>query len=255
MDIQTNYRIEDSELCYIKIYPIKYHEMDFNKGLKPSALMNFLQDMATENAEILGFGPSFVFPRNYAWFLIKYRMEFDQYPQDLGELVIKTEARGISKIIASRDFEIWTTDNKKLGRVASNWMMVDLETKRPLPLSKILPFVKPFEKRETDLSFEKPPELSRVDFEKTFKVRFDDIDVNQHVNNANYIVWALETLPWEFRASNNLKTLDIVYKKEISFGHSVISQTELDLENKISTHVLKNASTGDELCFLNIDWD
>lgn len=258
MDSKTLKKIEDSEYFYSKKYQVKYYETDFNRALKPSALLNFLQDMATENAEMLGFGPSFVFPKNYAWFLIKYRMEFDEYPCALDELIIKTEARGISKIIASRDFEICTINNKRLGRIASNWTMVDLNTKSILPLSKIVDFMPAFEKRDNDLQFKKISPLNQqsgqINYEKIFEIRFDDIDVNQHVNNANYIVWAFEPLPYQFKSQHKLKTLDIVYKKEIAYGHNVVSQIQFDKENKTSIHVLKNATTGEELCFVNAVW-
>lgn len=255
MNLETIKTIEDSEYYYAKQYQVKYYEMDFNRVLKPSALMNFLQDMATENAEILGFGPSFVFPKNYAWFLIKYHMEFDNYPCELDDLVIKTEARGISKILAHRDFEICTTNNKRLGRIASNWMMIDLGNKSILPLSKVVDFMPAFEKRETDLQYEKLKSPETIDSEKVFEIRFDDIDVNQHVNNANYIVWAFEALPYEFKAEHRIKTLDIVYKKEIAYGHKIISQLSLDVENKISTHILKNATNDEELCLVQVKWN
>lgn len=253
MELQD--RIEQkTKYCWENTYQLKYYEMDFKMVLKPSALLNFLQDMATINAEMLGFGYSFTHPKNYGWFLVKYRIEFGDYPQELDDLIIKTEARGYSKILAFRDFEIWTSDNKKmLGRAQSQWMMVDLETKSVLPLAKVFDFMPQYEKRETDLIFNKvfPPE--KFDYEKTFEIRYDDIDVNQHVNNANYIVWAFETLPWEFKAQYKLKTLDIIYKKEIAFGNSVVSQAQINGKN--SVHVLKNAATGEDLCLLNAVWE
>lgn len=243
------------EYCWQQSYPLKYYEMDFRMVLKPSALLNFLQDMATVNAEMLGFGYSFTHPKNYGWFLIKYHMEFDDYPTELDEIIIKTEARGISKILANRDFEIWTADNKKrLGRVASQWMMIDLETKNILPLAKVVDFMPAMKKRESDLNFEKIAAPQSVNYEKSFEIRYDDIDVNQHVNNANYVVWAFETLPYEFKSKHKMKTLDIVYKKEIAFGNNVITQVELDEENKISVHAVKNAETGDDLCWLKVLW-
>lgn len=248
-------KIEDSKYYWAKQYPIKYYEMDFNQILKPSTLMNLLEDIATINAEMFNFGYSFVSARNYGWFLIKYHMEFDDYPQELDELVIKTEARGISKIIANRDFEIWTADNKKrLGRVASNWMLIDLNTKNILPIAKIIDFMPAFQKRENDLQFQKILPFEQIDFEKTFEIRFDDIDVNQHVNNSNYIIWAFESLPYEFRSKYKLKTLDVVYKKEISYGNNVISQAQIDEKNKTSKHVLKNEKTDEELCFVQAVW-
>lgn len=254
MNTQIMNKIEDSKYFYSNTYPIRYYEMDFKQVLKPSALMNFLQDIATINAEMFGFGYSFVHPRNYAWFLIKYHMEFDDYPHELEEILIKTDPRGVSKIIANRDFEIWTCDNqKRLGRVVSNWMMIDLNTKGIIPLAKTTPMPL-FEKRESDLLFEKIGSPQKVDFEKIFEIRYDDIDVNQHVNNANYIVWAFEVLPYEYKAKYRLKTLDIIYKKEIAFGHNVISQAQLNEENKTSLHVLKNETTGEELCFVKALW-
>ena len=255
MNAQEISKIEDSKYFWAKKYQLKYYEMDFKRVLKPSALMNFLQDMATINAEMLGFGYSFTYPKNYGWFLIKYHMEFDDYPQELDEIIIKTEARGISKILANRDFEIWASDNKKrLGRVASNWMMIDLTTKNILPLSKVVDFMPAFEKRETDLNFNKVQPSKTIDFEKIFEIRYDDIDVNKHVNNANYIVWAFETLPYEFRGKYKLKAVDIVYKKEIPYGYNVVSQVELNELTKTSIHSLKNETTQEDLCFVNAVW-
>lgn len=254
MSTQTKITMEISPYTWSQTYPVKYYELDINKVLKPSSLMNFLQDMATKNAEMLGFGPTFVFKNGYAWFLIKYRMEFDDYPYDLEEIVIKTEPRGISKIIANRDFEIWTAKNRRLGRITSQWMLVDLSNRNVLPLAKVAPQLKMFEKREDDLQFNKISAPETCNYEKNFDIRFDDIDINRHVNNANYIVWAFEALPYEFRGKYKLKTLDVAYKKEITHGHSIISQAFLDEENQTSTHVVKNASNGDELCLVKAIW-
>jgi medium-chain acyl-[acyl-carrier-protein] hydrolase len=246
--IEKDYTLE-------KTYPISYHEVDLKNVLKPSALLNFLQDMATINAEMLGFGPSFSFPNNYAWFLIKYRMEFDKYPENLTKFVIKTEARGLSKLMANRDFELRTSEGERLGRIASEWLLIDLNTKKILPIKKVLDFLPEYQKRENDLTYEKIKPAERVDFEKTFEIRYDDIDVNKHVNNANYIVWAFETLPFEFMTTHKMKTLDILYKKEIAYGHNVISQVEFNNAENRSIHVLKNAETEEELCFVSVKWE
>ena len=45
---------------YTKNIQLKYSEMDCRLVLKPSALLNFLQDMASDNAEMLGFGYSYI---------------------------------------------------------------------------------------------------------------------------------------------------------------------------------------------------
>ncbi len=248
---------KEGKLLYQKTYPVKYYEMDFNRNLKPSALMNFLQDMATQNAQMLGFGPSFVFPNNYAWFLLKYHMEFDEYPNNLENILIQTEPRGGAKILAHRDFWLFNTEGKKLGRVASTWALVDLKTKSMLHILKTAPVMLEFEKRDDDLQYEKIKAPEKIEFEKTFEIRFDDIDVNHHVNNANYIVWAFEALPYEFKSQHRPKILDAAYKKEIAFGHKILSLVQIIQENgqKISIHVVKNATTNEELCLVKTVWE
>ena len=58
---------------------VRYSEMDYDLVLKPSALLQFMQDMASDNAESLGFGYSYIVKHNLAWFLLKYRLEFEDY--------------------------------------------------------------------------------------------------------------------------------------------------------------------------------
>ena len=112
---------------------VKYSEIDQNLAMKPFALLNFLQDIASKNAEDLGFGYSYIHPRNYAWFLIKYRMEFEDYPFDTQELTLKTEPRGYNKLFAFRDFELHKGD-KLLGRIHSMWSIVDIESRSIIPV-------------------------------------------------------------------------------------------------------------------------
>ena len=233
---------------------IRYSEMDCDLVLKPSALLQFLQDLASDNAENLGFGYSYIVKHNLAWFLLKYRLEFDDYPEGIYDLTIKTEPRGYNKIFAFRDFYISHGD-KCIGKATSSWALVDLNTKSMANASEVLadnPYMIQHEKRETDLSYGKIRLPEKFDIEKTFEVRFDDLDVNKHVNNANYICWAFEPLNFDFRRSHKLKTVDMMFKKEIAYGHNVLSQVAINSNNTV--HAVKNAETGEELCLVSAEW-
>jgi medium-chain acyl-[acyl-carrier-protein] hydrolase len=226
--------------------------MDYKLALKPSALLNFLQDLASEHAQMLGFGYSYVKPRNMAWFLLKYHMEFEDYPAGIYDLKIVTEPRGYQRTFASRDFTLYG-DKKLLGRVASTWAIMNFETGSLVPIQSLdNPAMPPLEKREADLTYAKIPPVTNPSISKTFEVRYDDIDVNGHVNNANYIVWAFETLERDFRASHKLKTLDMAFKKEVKYGESVFS--EVEFADNASIHVIKNAVTGEELCCIRAEY-
>ncbi len=233
---------------------IRYSEMDCDLVLKPAAMLQFLQDLASDNAENLGFGYSYIVKNNLAWFLLKYRIEFNEYPEGLYDLTIKTEPRGYNKIFAFRDFYIYSKD-KCIGKAASTWALVDLETKTMANASEVLadnPYMVQHEKREGDLLYGKIKIPETFDSEKIYNIRYDDLDVNKHVNNANYIVWALEPLDFNFRRTHRIKILDMVFKKEITYGCSVTSKVKVDANT--TTHILINSQTGDELCLVNAEW-
>ncbi|MGN1124787.1 MAG: acyl-[acyl-carrier-protein] thioesterase [Candidatus Gastranaerophilaceae bacterium] len=243
---------EQSKLFYKNEYFVRYSEMDYKKALKPSALFNFLQDVATNAADKAYFGYNEVSSRHLAWYLLKYHMEFSKYPVDVKNLFIKTEARGYNKLFAHRDFEIYNENKELLGRVLSYWSLVDVENKSMIAPQTVFSEFSKVEKREDDMSFNKVKEPEAVDYSEVFKIRYDDIDVNQHVNNANYIVWAFEALPKEFRDSHRIKTLDMIYKKEIQYGNSIVSEAQLSGDT--AKIVVKNKETQDELCAVNIEF-
>lgn len=233
---------------------VKYSEMDYNQALKPFSLLNYLQDIASKNAEDLGFGYSFITPKNIAWFLLKYHMEFEEYPINVENLTLKTQPRGYQKLFAYRDFEFWEGE-KLLGRIASIWSLVDITSRNLIPINIGLennPGMPPYEKKEDDLSFEKIKPPTKIDAEKEFEVRYNDIDVNKHANNGNYIIWAFEPLSFEFKSTHKIKTLDMIYKKEIKLGEKLISQVEIKDDTTI--HLLKNSETKEDLCLIQCRW-
>ena len=240
---------------YSKDITVKYSEMDFDKGLKPYSLLNYFQDIASENAENWGFGYSYITPKNLMWFLIKYRIEFSEYPVGLYDLTVKTAPRGYNRLFAYRDFEIYSGD-KLLGRAASTWSLVDFTNMSIVSVDKAIdnPHMVKFQSKEDDLSYEKIPAIENVSVEKEFEVRYNDLDVNRHANNGNYIVWAFEPLNYEFKVNHKPKTIDMMFKKEAKYGEKIITQIEF-LDDLTTVHNLKNASTGDDLCVLKCSWN
>ena len=109
-----------------------------------------------------------------------------------------------------------------------------------------------YQKREGDLVFSKIKHENPT-IEKEFEVRYNDLDVNQHANNGNYIIWAFEPLDFNFKSTHKLKTLDLIYKKEAKFGEKIISQIEFK-DTNTTVHRLKNIQEED-LCLLECTWE
>ena len=240
---------------YVKDICIKYSEMDFDKSLKPFSLLNYFQDIASDNAEEWGFGYSYITPKNLMWVLLKYRIEFEEYPVGIHDFTLKTAPRGFNRLFAYRDFELYSGE-KLLARAASTWSLVDFTNMTIAPVEKSInnPYMTKFQPKEDDLVYEKIPAVEKVSIEKEFEVRYNDLDVNRHANNGNYIVWAFEPLSYDFKVEHKPKTIDMIFKKEAKFGEKLISQIQY-VDDLTTVHNLKNASTGEDLFMLKCSWN
>lgn len=239
------------------VCPVSIAETDCCHKVKPVVIFNYMQDLAAKSIDKYdkNFSCEELLKKGLGWFLIRYRIEFDSCPKDVKDLLVKTECRGASKMTTFRDFEVYdNSTGERILRAGSSWLIVDLNNKSVVNISQAYPQFLSFEKRDDDLVLQKLRSIDSVDFEKEFSVRYDDIDMNNHVNNTVYITWALETLGYDFRTSHDLKSLDIYFKHEVKYGDKVLSQVCIDEENLISRHVIKNASTGEELCLLKAQY-
>ncbi len=240
------------EKTYSKNFPVGYPQMEPNMTVKPSAILDFLQSMASEHAEKIGFGYSAMSENNHAWFLLKYRIEFVDYPSGIFNIEIITEPRGYRKLFAYRNFSI-TAGAKLLGKATSMWAIVNTE-KGGFVAPQLIdsPYMREIEPQEDDLDFCKISLPQEFSITKDFEIRYEDIDVNEHVNNINYFIWAFETLGYDFRIAHKLKTLDVVYKKEVKYGDAITVKTAF-ISGDTTVHIVKN-SAGEDLCHIQAVW-
>ena len=96
-------------------------------------------------------------------------------------------------------------------------------------------------------------DLEDSDFEKQFFVRYDDIDINNHVNNAVYPVWASESVPYDFRESHDIEKLDVCFKKPAHYGDVILVQTKTE---GLKTHhkIVDAKEHGQEFSLAEIVW-
>ncbi|MCL1891891.1 MAG: thioesterase [Alphaproteobacteria bacterium] len=221
---------------------LKTYQCDRHGVIRPVMLMNELQAIADTHAEILGAGRTFCLSNNIAWVVTHYLIDIAELPRDGEELEFVTWPSRHDSLKAVRDFEIRGSDGRVMVRATSQWVMIDLDRRMPVRLSDRLPQGwTVIEERALDLPFEKFPDFETGSCTE-FQTRYDDVDVNQHVNNAVYASWATESVGFDFRDSHLLRKIFINFKKEISSGVPEII-VESKLEGAISRHMIKSGET------------
>jgi acyl-ACP thioesterase len=191
------------------------YQTDRNGFMRPVILMNELQGMADNHAEHLGAGRRYCIRNNCAWVVTHYLIDIAELPCEGEELKLITWPSGNSGVKAFRDFEFRGADDRLMISATSQWVLIDLEKRTPLRFLDHLQKFDYLNARALNRHFEKFAEFD-ADKWVSFKCRYDDIDVNQHINNAAYIVWATESVGFEFRNNHKLKALEINFKKEVN---------------------------------------
>jgi medium-chain acyl-[acyl-carrier-protein] hydrolase len=217
------------------------YQTDRFGNIRPLMLMNELQAIADTHAEMLGFGRTMCLEKNIAWVVTHYLIDIIELPTEGEELTFTTWPSQHAALKAARDFEVRGIDGRLMIRATSQWILIDLETRRPLRLTEYLPNFESFPERAYNREFDKFPDFTSQKSHE-FKCRFDDIDVNQHINNAVYAAWATESVGFDFRNSHKLRGLELNFKKEISPDISAIT-VDVAIGDSISHHKIHTDGT------------
>lgn len=242
---------------YEKEYEIHYYEVDNKRRALITSIVDFLGDIATKQSEELGIGIDYLRQNKLAWVLYKWNIDMYKYPVYGEKIIIRTCATSMRKFYAYRTFELFSNEGELLGKAESIWFLINLERRRPIRINEeIYNFYGVDIKDESSLEIEDIQKPENISFEKLFNVRYSDIDTNQHVNNAKYIVWALEAVPMEIMLNYTLSNIKATYEKETTYGEAVRVFVEVRNENNLVVCLHKIIDKEDkELTLLKTVWE
>ncbi len=235
-----------------KEYLIRSYECDKNGALRLVTMMNIFQDMADNHAAAMGLGLDFCLARGLAWVGANYHIQIERLPQLHEKIIVRTWPSVEKKLGAVRDFAVFDENGKNIIKASSQWILIDFHKKRPVGLRDNLPEYQVIAERAVETDFPKIADIAGTDCQMNFNVRFDDIDFNNHVNNAVYPLWASEAVGTEFRSSHTPAEIEVMFKKECRLGEKVIVETELN--GLISLHSVRSQTDNRELARLKITW-
>ncbi len=237
-------------------YNIHYYEVDIHKRAYITSVMNYLGDMAMYQSEALGVGMKYLKEDKMAWVLYKWDITMKSYPLLNETIKVETFAYSFKRFYAYRKYEIFDAGGNRIGYADSVWILINTDRRRPMRITKdIYEAYGIDDSNNTPIDIENILSINAVNCEKSFEVRYSDIDTNMHVNNVKYAAWALETVPKDIVLNYELKNIKVTYEKETTYGEIIKVNTEIIREeNKIiCRHKIINKE-GTELTLLQSTW-
>lgn len=200
---------------------ISWHDVDFSGHLSPFSLFNFTQETSWKHAEKLGFGFETLGDNKLAWVLFGVRIKIlESLPMWQESLEIQTQPKGISGMFANRDYRMLNANNQLIAIGSSNWLIIDMETRRPLRLDHTFASLR-FVDNPVNLITRLKPNGDFAFLLNTYVVKTSDIDYYGHVNNAKYITWITDIYSPEQIKVHPLDEVLINFLQETRFGETI----------------------------------
>jgi medium-chain acyl-[acyl-carrier-protein] hydrolase len=238
-------------------FKVRAYEVGMDAALTMQSVCNYLQEIAGNHAYQLGVAVDHLLKQHITWVLSRLHVQMVRYPSWRETVAIKTWPAEVHSLFAIRDFELFDRQGHGIGKATSSWMLLDIKSRKPIPIPEAIQQMhRNSPGRVIGDQFDKLPVMQQAQYEKHFHVRLSDLDVNQHVNNVNYIEWGLETVPEAVYKRYCLSNMEITYRAESTMGDHVISQSECHekQDQLIFIHQLTKEENNRELARLRTIW-
>ncbi len=199
---------------------VRYSEIDGERKLSLTGIINYLQDCSTFQSEDLQVGIDYLDQSRKAWWLSSWQIVIGRYPVLGEEIVISTWPYAFKGMYGYRNFTICDKEGNYLVKANSVWFLFDRKQGRPVRAGEAeIQAYRTGVREKLDMEYAPRRIELPQDYETagTILVARHHIDTNHHVNNAQYVELAREVLPEEIR----VKELRAEYKKAAVLGDKV----------------------------------
>ena len=228
---------------FSKNYTITCYEADANQLMRPTAMLDLMQEAANVNASTLGFGYDEMMNSNTAWVLSRIHVKFLNTPKWREEVNLKTWHKGVSKLFYLRDFVLSDKEDNPMVLATTSWLIIDMNTRRLVRNSDLALSDTAMHAIETPADKVVVPVDIEPELVRKHPVTWSEIDTNGHVNNVKYAVWAIDAVKQEDIKERPLKELLINYDAEVMPGDVVkISRVRQETEEGVTYYITGKVS-------------
>lgn len=188
--------------------------------LRASKLLFLAQEAAGRHSALLGTDRDSLEDRNLFWAVTRTRVQITRLPRTGEQVRLQTWPMPATRVAFPRSVIALDSGGRELFRCISLWVLMD-RTSRAMVLPGKSGIRVEGLTRGDELAA--PGSLMPRDLDSSAAriVRFTDLDVNGHMNNARYFDWIYDLLPAAFHEAHPIREFTIVYASEALEGQEL----------------------------------
>lgn len=198
---------------------------DINHELFMGHLGNHLLNAADFHSNDRGFGMVYLQSIKKTWVLSRLVVEMEAMPKIYDDFCVETWVESALRYFTNRNFRIEGKNGETLGWGRSIWAMIDTDTRQPVNIldvnngsvtewieaDKVNPIGKPSRAKMS----------KDAEFVGEYVAKYNDIDINGHVNSVKSIEHVLDLFPADKYMSHCVRRFDIAYVSECHAGDTL----------------------------------
>lgn len=211
---------------YKEDFTVRSYQTDLNARMKPSAILEVMQEAAGQHSERLGVGRNALLAKNVAWVLTRVEVDMDRYPTFEETFSVETFPMPTRRCFFPRYYIFRDASGVEIGRAATLWVLLDFGTRsmiKPDIVQKYLP-----DNSDLLAPLGLPAAVTEVSGTLQTEMRqphYTDLDFNGHVNNTRYLDWCCDALGIDAMRGACLKHFAVNFDAEVRPGQ--LLRTEL----------------------------
>lgn len=211
---------------YQQSFRINSYQTDLNARMKPSAILEVMQEMAGAHAELLQIGRKQLLARNLVWILTRVEVRMERYPVFGETITVETFPMPNRRWFFPRYFIFRDESGMQIGCAGSLWALLDIQERKMSRPDAVLPLMP--DNRDLTAPLGLPATVAEADapaVEAARRTVYTDLDMNGHVNNTRYLDWCCNALGIDLLRDHVLASFALNYNQEILPGQDI--RTEL----------------------------
>ena len=207
---------------YTQEFRIASYQADVSARIRPSAILEIMQEMAGAHAELLNVGRTRLLPMHLAWVLTRVEVRMERYPLSGEVITVETFPMSNRRVFFPRYFIFRDSEGRQIGCAGSLWVVLDINTRKMANAAEIVPLLPDNSDLTAPMGMPAMVEdVSGQMQEALCTPAYTDLDMNGHVNNTRYLDWCCNALGIDTMKASILKQFAVNFHQEILPGQEV----------------------------------